>query len=78
MVEGFVSYVQVCLYYTFSYTTFLALQYRDRVQRTQAAQDHAEENDILIRGRVPDRYRALLGQISLVGTRDPTLICYPP
>ena len=49
MVEGFSCNVQVCLYYTFSYTTLLALQYGDRIQRTRAAQDHAKENDILVR-----------------------------
>ena len=49
MVEGFGCNVQVHLYYTFSYATLLALQYGDRVQRTWAVQDHAEENDISIR-----------------------------
>ena len=39
----------VYLYYLFSYLTLLALQYGDRVQRTQVAKEQAEENGISIR-----------------------------
>ena len=49
MVEGFSCSTRVYLYYIFSYTTLLALQYGDRVQWTWTAWDQAEENDISIR-----------------------------
>ena len=49
LVEGFGCNVWVHLYYTFSYTTLLALHYGDWVQRTQAAKDFAKENDTSIR-----------------------------
>ena len=48
LVEGFSCNVWVCLYYTFSYTTLLALCYGDQVQRTRAAWDFAKENDTSI------------------------------
>ena len=53
MVEGFGCNVRVHLYYIFSYMPLLPLQYGNRVQRTWAAWNHAEENDILIREAEP-------------------------
>ena len=49
MVEDLSCSTQVYIYYIFGYMTLLALQYGDRAWKTWAAQDQAEENDILIR-----------------------------
>ena len=46
MVKGFDYNVQVHLCYIFSYTTLLSLRYGHWVQRTQAAWDFAEENNM--------------------------------
>ena len=49
LVDSFGCNVWECLYYTFSYTTLLALHYGDQVQRTWAAWDFAKENNMSIR-----------------------------
>ena len=49
MVKGFGCNVRVHLHYIFSYITLLSLRYGDRVQKTWAAWDQAEEDDISIR-----------------------------
>ena len=77
MVEDFGCNIWIRLYYTFSYTTLLTLQYGDRMQRTQAAWDLAEEKDISVRGgRAPNRHWALSRRVSWVVVGHPTPNCH--